>query len=371
MAIRFLLLLLLLLAGKPAFANMASPYIVGSSPATAFSSRDVDILSENLHIRISADHQSAKYTVEYTVKSDVAGIQIPLLFLAEGYADSFQVWVDGQPVQLASIPRQYTKFAGSPYAAFGAAKDGETDYLSEDQVHISWEKTSGSFYRLRDLKYFQTDLPKGVHKIRVVYTARPWSNRSNWVKSSEFRYSLSPAKHWRSFGSLQITVEQEGLPQTLTGKFGGGAEKWNSPAKTFSFTKLPAEAIWVSSTPAVSALAAFFVALEPFGICLFFVAPLLIFGHLRAIRNYRKAHPQKKFSPVLIWGNLLLPLLGIVLFIASFSFIDWLVGPAAGGMHGYTVLTIFLYPFIMPFYATAMWLADKFWKHRYAQPFPS
>ncbi len=370
MALRFLLFLLLLTAGKPCFANMASPYIAGSRTATAFTSKDIAILSETLHIRIDSAFQQAKFTVEYILQSDVAGRQIPLLFLAQDFADSFAVWVDGRRVAVQAIPAQYTQFAGTPYEAFSRAKDSETDYLSEDQVHVAWEKSYGSLYRLRDLKYFQTDLPKGTHKIRVTYTARPWINLSGWIQKTEFRYSLSPAKYWRSFGTLEVTVAQESTPQPLKIKFSGPAESWTAPAKSWTFRQLPADFISVSHTPGVSETAAFFITLEPFGLSL--ILGLLMFGlHLWGTRAYRKTHLQKKYSPVVIWGSLLLPFLWLFAFITTYYFIDWLIGDAAGGRHGYVFLAVFMYPVIMPFYWIVMWVADRFWKGKYGKNSPT
>ncbi len=362
-------MLFLLLAGGPGSANMASPYNAGSRAATAFTSKDIDILSETLHIQIDSGFQRAQFTVEYTVQSDVAGRQIPLLFLARDYADSFCVWVDGQPVKLQAIPARYTQFAASPFSGFAGAKSGQNRYGQEEEVSISWDKTYGSVYQLHDLKYFETDLPKGEHKIRVTYRATPWENFSGWIRQTEFRYSLSPAKHWRSFGRLQITVAQEGPPKPLKIQFGGPAEGWNGSPKTWTFDKLPADFISVLYTPKVNETAAFFTALEPFGVSLI-VGILLLALHLWGIRAYRKAHLQQKYSPVVIWGSLLIPLLGLFAFVTTYYFIDWLIGPAAGGQHGYVFLAVFLYPVLMPFYWLAMWAADRFWKYKYLKQIP-
>ena len=75
-------------------ANMASPVSGGSFYASAFSSKDIDILSEYIHIAIDKNFKSAKYIVEYTIQSDVSGNQIPLLFYAQDFEDSFFVWLD-------------------------------------------------------------------------------------------------------------------------------------------------------------------------------------------------------------------------------------------------------------------------------------
>lgn len=78
---------------------MASPFIEGTKAASAISSRHVDILHESIFIQIDENFHTAKYKVEYTIKSDVVGKQIPLLFCAVDYKDDFCVWLDDRPVK--------------------------------------------------------------------------------------------------------------------------------------------------------------------------------------------------------------------------------------------------------------------------------
>ncbi|MFG5858376.1 MAG: hypothetical protein ACLTWE_06240 [Dysgonomonas mossii] len=76
---KYLLLFSFIIAYVSASANMASPWIGGNPMSEAYSSKDIDILHESLHVRI-IDFYTAKYTVIYTIKSDRAGKQIPLIF---------------------------------------------------------------------------------------------------------------------------------------------------------------------------------------------------------------------------------------------------------------------------------------------------
>lgn len=89
--------LMLLFICNSAKANMASPFIEGTKAASAISSRHVDILHESIFIQIDENFHTAKYKVEYTIKSDVVGKQIPLLFCAVDYKDDFCVWLDDRP----------------------------------------------------------------------------------------------------------------------------------------------------------------------------------------------------------------------------------------------------------------------------------
>lgn len=72
---------MLLFICNSAKANMASPFIEGTKAASAISSRHVDILHESIFIQIDENFHTAKYKVEYMIKSDVVGKQIPLLFV--------------------------------------------------------------------------------------------------------------------------------------------------------------------------------------------------------------------------------------------------------------------------------------------------
>jgi hypothetical protein len=65
-----------------------------------------------------------------------------------------------------------------------------------------------------------------------------------------------------------------------------------------------------------------------------------------------------------IVGSLLLPLVGLIAYITTPYFIDWLIGEAASGRHGYVFLVIFLYPVIMPLYWLSMVGVDWYFKRQ-------
>ncbi len=113
-----LIFFFLLLFGQLAQANMASPIRRGTMTSTAFTSKDISILSEFIYIKIDKDYKTAKFIVEYTIQSEVTGRQIPLLFYAQDYKDSLFVWVDNQKVTIQDIPKEYTYFDNSPFSGF-------------------------------------------------------------------------------------------------------------------------------------------------------------------------------------------------------------------------------------------------------------
>ena len=162
---------LLLLLGQLARANMASPIREGTMASSAFASKDLDVLSELINIKIDKDYMTAKFTVEYTIESKVTGGQIPLLFYAQDYKDSFLVWLDNQSVTIRNIPEEYTHPEDSPFSGFSGLRDDGNG----DEVTIYWSKNSGFTCKLSDLKYFETDIEKGLHMVRVGYTANVWT----------------------------------------------------------------------------------------------------------------------------------------------------------------------------------------------------
>lgn len=137
---------------------MASPIVEGSKNATAFSSKNATILHENIVVHVRKDFKTAKYTIEYTIKSDVVGGQIPLLFLAKDYKDNFKVWIDNKPVTIQDIPNYIIKPEISQFDNFNNSFDEVID--GKKKINISWDKYSFDQFTLDDLKYFETNLSK-------------------------------------------------------------------------------------------------------------------------------------------------------------------------------------------------------------------
>ncbi len=353
---KFKLLILVLLIGKISIANMASPTKEGTMTSSAYSSKDIHILSEKILIRIDKNFNTAKFIVEYTINSDIIGTQIPLLFYAKDYKDNFSVWMDNQLVSIKPIPEQYINFYNSPFSGF--KNNFEKDNSNNDSTSISWIKDSWYIYKINELKYFETFINKGVHTVRVEYTAEAWTDASDWLKKYSFRYSLSPAKFWKSFGTLNITIEQEGLIKQLTTNIGQPNEKEFKQSNTWTFNKLPADNLEISYSPKPNKFAAIFLSLEPSGIAVI-VSLALLMLHFFLIKNYRKNNLNKKYSIVVILGSLLVPFLSLLSFILSFNFIDNLIGVDAGRHHGYYILIIVLYPIILPIYWTIIGFIDK------------
>ncbi len=354
--------IVLFLTGQLCFANMASPIRTGTYSASPFSSRDIDIRKETIHLKMDKEFNTAQFEITYFIKTDTAGKQIPLLFHARDYKGDFKVWVDNQPVALLDIPAEYTATAHSPFEKFSDSFEPSAGEGQPETVVIYWEKNSGIVYKLNDLKYFEADLSKGEHQIRVEYTANAWTDVSDWVREYSFRYSLSPAKNWKSFGTLEITTDASAVNAPLTTNLGQPASGNLNTTATWNFTKLPANYFEITCKPRVSRFAGLLITLSPLGLTLIF-SLLMASLHLLLIANFRKTKPDTKHSWVVIAGSILIPFTVLVGYMYSFSIIDNAIGAQAGKYHGYTFLVMIFYPLLMPLYWGIMWGADRIIKH--------
>ena len=357
---RKLLIVIIIAISSVSFANMASPYRDGTKVAAAFTSSDIDILKERINVTLNKESSTANYVVEYTIKTDRDGKQIPLLFYATEYKGDFKVWVDGKEVSVQKIPDDYT---GKTYEGF--SKSYYNNDIDKAEVMIHWREKSGVIYKLTELKYFVVDLSKGEHVIRVEYAANVWENRSNWIKEYGYRYSLSPTKYWKSFGTLEITVDARGFGEELKTNL-GKQESGTQDSAVWKFDKLPADVFEISYVPKVSNFATFLLKLEPFGLASI-IGLFLWIIHLFLMWRYRRVKPEVRFSWVMIVGSLIVP--GIILFyyVYSFDIIDSVIGVNASRYHGYNFLVVFIYPVLMPVYLIIMWIVDVFMKKRLAK----
>ncbi len=358
MELKQALTIILFLIGELCCANMASPIKAGTYSSSAFSSRDIDIIKEEINLQIAKDFKTAAYVIEYFIKTDTAGKQIPLLFYALDYQGDFNVWVDNQEVTLLQIPSEYTTTSNTPFSKFSNSVDSSVRQGESETVAISWGKNSRLVYELRDLKYFELDLSKGEHTIRVEYTANVWTDISNWVKQFSFRYSLSPAKNWKSFGSLQILLNVSAYNSSVTTNLGSPNSGKLDSIAVWNFTKIPSEYFEIVSTPPISKFAKIMIAIGPTGITLI-IALLFMSFHVIAIKEYRKREPIKGYSWVVIVGSVTIPFLILISFMFSFTLIDSAIGEAAGKYHGYPFLAVVLYPLVLPVYWLIMWWIDK------------
>lgn len=355
---RPLFFLLIFLSANSCFANMASPIQRGTHTGSAFSSRDISILKENIFIKPAADFKTAAFKIEYFINCDSAGKQIPLLFLARDYKGEFKVWVDGIEIKIMDIPSSYLDDNKSAFNKFSNAFSASTMQGEPACVSIYWEERVANIYRLTDLKYFETSLTKGAHIIRVEYIANVWTDHSGWVKEYSFRYSLSPARYWKSFGTLQVVLDASKAGNQLTSNLGAPTKGKTDAVASWSFNKLPADYFNITYRPALSSLSQSLIKIGPEGLTVAW-AIILAALHIVAIKRYRKKNVAVKYSWVVIAGSIIVPFVILLGYIFSFYLIDNSIGVEAGRRHGYTFLVMVLYPVLLAVYWVIMWLIDR------------
>jgi hypothetical protein len=248
---------------------------------------------------------------------------------------------------------------------FGSYLDDDEGRDDEVVVNFWGGRKGGWVYSQKDLQAFTLEVTPGEHTVDVYYTASPWIDRSDWIRESSIRYSLSPARHWKSFGPLEVIVEvpeadglfRSSLKAPTDGSLPGRA--------VWRFTEIPADVINVAYTPKVCPLARTLMGLSPFGLALGVGAVLLLL-HIRWMHRFR-VNGNRGRSAALIIGVLLAPLGFLIAFLFSYDLIDMAIGPDAGRFHGYTIFHLGLYPIITPLYGLGCWLLDRFWKRRYAE----
>lgn len=351
------ILIVLFLLPLLAFANMASPIKEGTTVANPFLNQHVDILHENIRIVPDKDFETALFQIEYHIRSDQDGVNIPLLFYAWDFKDHFKVWVDGSAVELKEIPQNYQDLDGTPFEDFDYFFDVGSSSNTK-QVTIYDRPWGGFIVTIDYLKYFETNLTKGEHLIKVEYQAKKWTDKSDWIKEYSFRYILSPAKYWRSFGTLQITLDGSHCDKRLATNLGIPKEGDPGQFATWSFSELPMEVLKVSYTPQVGILANVLISLTPIGICLICSATLMLL-HWLFLRNSRSKVSEKAYWWLRLLSSLTVSFLFFVGYIYAYALIEQIIGPEFGGQFGYIFLIIVFYPVVAPLYWLVITALDR------------
>lgn len=354
---KHLLLTGLLLLALPVWANMASPNIKGDTRASAFLGRHVAIERETLTVTPDAEFATARFAVSYHIVAEKSGVQVPLLFYAPEYRDDFSVQVDGQPVALRRVPEGENQVI-LPAAFSDSLGNAHLPQLSTREGNFA--------VRPEDLLYFETDLSEGPHHIAVSYTANPWTDRSDWTNSYSFFYALSPAAYWKSYGQLTVRLDARACQGPVTASLGAPDSGSLASVAVWHFDALPAEDLSFGWQPQPTGLARYLIWLGPDGI-LYSLAVLLAALHLAGIWQWRRRNATVRRLPGTAWlGMLLVPLLAIAAYSASFGWIDSLIGPHASGYHGYGSFLIWgTLPVALPLYTALVWGIDRlFWRKK-------
>jgi hypothetical protein len=337
---------------------MANPVIEGTLGARPFVSQYVSVVHEDLFIQIDENFELALFNVKYHIKSSKGGEQIPFLFYASEYLDSFTVKIDGKEVIVKDVLYDFkvpenTKFKDFSYFF---ESPSHNDYSS---VLIKDSPNSGFHVSLQNMIYFETDISEGEHVIEVNYKATKWTDTWDWVNEYSFRYALSPAKYWKSFGTLNIKIDATKFKPALSSNLGNvdSVAMWN-------FDELPAEIVQINYVPKIDQTAQNLINIGPSGLA-YITGVLLAILHLGLLIWHRKKHLSKRYSIVVIIGSILIPLIFVISWMNYSDLIDSFIGEHASRRHGYTFFTIVLYPIITPIYWALYWVIDKRIKKKY------
>lgn len=351
--VKYILIFLLGIYSHFCVANMASPIWHGTLLSAPLTSNNIDIVKETIHLTLDTDLRSGNYVITYYINTDSTGLQVPLLFHALDYERRMKIWVDDEQVEVLESYQMDELHDG-----FLEKFRHQFDSLDAQSIKICWYENECYAYNSSDLKYFEANLSKGAHTIRVEYQAEPASDKTGWVEERSFRYSLSPAKYWRSFGALEITIDNSQSKKIVTSNLGKPYLGSLDSIAVWKFNSIPQDFIYFVYKPEINNFAKILTIISPLG----FTGLLLVFlfyMHYSYIKKYRLRNPNKKVGTVLIVGSLASTFFVLIAPTIFYVIIDFCIGPDASNFHGYVFLTILFFPILLPIYWAVMWLCYK------------
>jgi hypothetical protein len=320
---------------------MASPVREGTLGTRPFISQYVHILHENLRITVDEDFNYAYFDIEYIINATKSGEQIPLLFYASEYYENFEVTIDGKQITLQKQEDFWDLYGKDKEKLTNFHYLYNADQKAVRELEQQFQNGRSDRISLNDFLYFQTDITAGTHSIKVRYKATHWRFKHNRLHEDSFRYALSPASYWKSFGTLSITIDTSKVQDQTSINLGTPKSAENGIA-TYQFDKLPVEMIQITRIPALTSLATYLLHLETFWLAIILVSFIVLF-HIWKMHRYRQKHPHKKISIPAIIGTILIPLLFVFMLLIATFWIDAAIGkPYASGRESYTAFYEFM-----------------------------
>lgn len=356
----FTFLILLTVAQLTANANAVEPIKRGTLCGSPFTSQYVDVVNERLFIKINEDFSRAEYVVEYQIHSVKEGFQIPLLFYVSELNEPIEAFVDNKKIETIVSADRYDTLNKVRFLDFTYFFKSEG---TNRPVLIEESNTGGFYVEWDDMIYFETDLSRGDHVIRIHYAANRWTDGSEWVNMYSFRYALSPAKYWKSFGTLDVVVDASEFSHLISTNLHQPGNGRVDSIATWHYTKLPTEIIQVYYTPTPGPLVQQAVQLGPSGFTKG-LALILIAFHVILTYFYRKKNPHRKHNLILNIGSVIVPFLIVFSWVLFYALLKFLLGDDASSTRGYYNFLFLYYPIIVPAYWTIFWIFDKMIKTR-------
>ena len=355
-----LFLLLFLCFADGSKANMGEMVSRGTLGTRPFTNQYIDIIKETLFIKIDKGFEYASIRATYFIKSEKDGINIPLLFYASDFQEDFIVKVDGEIVEIREVPYDLKIAKGTQFEDFDYFFK-ESNHSNQSEVIIHESVNNGFYISLKDMKYFETDISKGEHKIEVSYTSKKWTDGWDWINEYSFRYALSPAKYWKSFGDLDIIIDAKEFDSSFITNLGNPSTVDSGKNPQWIFKEIPMDVIHITHIPKINFLSRVLLFINPLGASIL-LGLLLFILHYKLLKDFRKKHPNSRYNWMAISGSIISPI--IILFI-WIKFADWIklsLGSHAGmGIDPYATIfiPILFYPILLLFFSIIMWQIDK------------
>lgn len=299
-----------MLLSTQGYANMAEP----PRNVAPFTSKHTDILNERIVVTLDQYFNTADFDVTYHIETDSAGMQIPMVFLALGhFKQDFKVNVDDSALTtITGYDPLLFNFKG-----FNKVITPER----ETEISIRWPKGETETCYPEELRYFKINLTKGKHTIRVTYQAFSWDrNYMGLIPERRFYYSLEPAKEWKSFGALEIEINNSQFHLPITTDLGVPAKGHTDSVAVWEFKNLPQDGFEIQFEYKLGILTRALIFIGPLKFSLLLTL-LFIFFHIRSIRNRRKRRLLKSRSLIML-GSMLIPLLFALSCLVCYSIIE-------------------------------------------------
>ncbi len=380
------------------FTSMMFPFILSgnitdhhtgykSCGGFPFGNWNLTVEHQLIRVKVDEDLYRARFEIDYRIRSDSAAVYVPFLFDAVHTAEDLEVTVNGRPVPLLSVPQDHRSGPAAlkthyPDNIFGTALQRFEDTDNRDPF-------SG-------LHYIKTRLDKGEHIVRLTYTSYPYVVLNRWLKKVEYRFDLSNAKFWHSFGAMEVEVDLEGCDCYAQLNIGDVNVIRDGNIYHWSFNSLPDDQLVIRPVPKVTYLThsllsmrpetiGFIVAVVLMGLHLFyligkrmpqgmtltawdwvvlggivvfilfnyyfFLLGLVLTASLSIYLLWSHFHLEKwpGKMPEEGWGMLLtglfvIPYIALRIIHLYYERIDSIIGQNASGYHGYILFTNWLYP---------------------------
>lgn len=334
-----------------------SPNRHGAMAARPFLSEHVQVLHEDLTIRIDGSFNTAYFDQTFQIKTAQSGSQIPFLLYTGDILTSLKVFVDGEEVKVQEIDG-VRNIKHSPFADFAY----QFEQISQPVDSTSLLEIMGVENRQINIwpdqmSYFEADLSEGEHTIRITYSARKAFKGDDWVGTSSFSYSLSPSQYWEGFGSFSLTLDGSEFDQPFTTNLREPESGNLASVAKWSLTSMETEVISIDFTPEIKGTARTLIAIGPFWMAQI-LGFLLLLTHIFLMYSWKKKYPKYRFSWHWFAGAILAPFLYFVGWELCYEWIEYALGDASTGYRGDGAFLLWLAIIVVPLYMGLTALID-------------